>query len=134
MGLLKKLKKMRRGTEYRINREILIKYVNENIALSSDKNLSFVDEFYLRTDDGKEEIHITIINYDVPCDDELVSENLLHGIVIFANAGGFYNPEQDEKYYGMQDLVNVKLAEFPEIFILRNDLGEPVSLERYKVG
>lgn len=134
MGLLKKLKEIWKGAEYRINREILIRYVNENIAFSNDNSLSCVDEFYLRADDEHEEIHITILNYDVPCDDEWESEKFLHGIVIFVNAGGTYNPEQDEKYYTVQDLVNIRLVEFPEMFIMRNDLGEPVSLERYKIG
>lgn len=47
MGLLKLIKKFFRGTEYCIDRDILIRYVNETIEFAVKENLSFCDELFL---------------------------------------------------------------------------------------
>ena len=55
------------------------------------------------------------------------------GIVIFVNEKKAYDPEHDEKYYSAEDFINFKLINFPEEFVLLNDLVAPASLEPYKI-
>ena len=96
--------------------------------------LPFCDEFYLMPDEGKtEKLHISIINYDVDDGERLDAEKNMTGIVIFVNEKKAYDPERDEKYYTSEDLINFKLINFPEEFILLNELVAPVSLEAYKI-
>lgn len=133
MGLLNLIKKFFRGTEYCIDRDILINYVNETINFAIEENLSFCDEFYLFPDKNSDVLHVTIINYDAPCKNPLESENNLSGIVIFINNGSQYNPEKDEKFYKIQELVSMKLSSYPEKFIMTNEWIEPASLEKYKI-
>ena len=80
-----------------------------------------------------EKLHICIINYDADDGDCLDSEKNMKGIVIFVNEKKAYDPEYDEKYYSSEDFINLKLINFPEEFVLLNDLGAPVSLEPYKI-
>lgn len=50
MGLFKGLKGLFSGTQYRINKTVLIQYANEVITFSKQENLSFCDEFFLSPD------------------------------------------------------------------------------------
>lgn len=133
MGLLKLIKKFFRGTEYCIDRDILIRYVNETIEFAVKENLSFCDELFLFPDKKSDGFHIMIINYDAPCKRPLDSEKNLHGIIIFVNDGSQYNPEKDEKFYTIQELVSMKLSSYPEKFIMTNEWLELASLEKYKI-
>lgn len=133
MGLLKLIKKFFRGTEYCIDRDILVNYVNETIDFSEREQLSFCDEFYLFPDKNSNGLHVIIINYDAPCKNLLESEKNLSGIVIFVNNGSQYNPEKDEKFYTIQELVSMKLFSYPKKFIMSNEWVEPASLENYKI-
>lgn len=133
MGLLKLIKKFFSGTEYCIDRDILINYINETINFAIEENLSFCDEFYLFPDKNSDGIHIIIINYDAPCKKPLESEKKLHGVIIFVNDGSQYNPEKDEKFYKIQELVSIKLSSYPEKFIMTNEWLEPASLKKYKI-
>lgn len=134
MGFLKSIKSFFSGTRYRINREILKDYIEEVIEIARKEELSFCDEFYLmpsEQDTGK--LHICIINYDAKDGEGLESEKNMTGIVIFVNEKKAYDPENDEKYYSSEDFINFKLINYPESFVLLNDLGAPVSLEPYKI-
>lgn len=133
MGLLKSLKRFFSGTQYRINKTVLIQYVNEGIAFCKQQNLSFCDEFTLSSDGKKEKLHLVIINYDAPCEIPLESEEDLTGIIIFLCKGKRYNPEIDEKYYTIEDFVSYQLTYYPEWFMMFYELGEPTSLENYKM-
>lgn len=134
MGFLKSLKSFFVGTSYRINRKILKDYIEEVIAFARKEHLSFCDEFYLMTSEhDTEKLHIFIINYDVKDGDCLDAEKDMSGIVIFVNEKKAYDPEHDEKYYSSKNFVDFKLLNFPDEFILINDLGEPISLEPYKI-
>lgn len=133
MGLLKLIKKFFRATEYCIDRDILINYVNETINFSEREQLSFCDEFFLFPDKNLDGLHIIIINYDAPYRETPIPELNTSGIVIFVNNGSQYNPENDEKFYTIQELVSAKLSSYPEKFIMRNEQVEPASLEKYKI-
>ena len=133
MGFLKAMKLFFSGTKYRINREILIQYVKESIQFSIENELTFCDEFYLNKGEDTSELHLVILNYDVPCDNQFESEKMLKGIIIFEVKGKSYNPETDEKFYSIEDFIDFKLADYGEWFIMRNDLGEPTSLAGYKI-
>lgn len=133
MGFLNKIRKLFAGTEYYIDRNILINYINETIGFAVNEKLSFCDEFFLMSGKNSDGFHVIIINYDAPCKNPSESEKNLSGTVIFVNNGGQYNPEKDEKFYTVQEFVSVKLFSYPEKFIMRNDLTEPVSLEKYKI-
>lgn len=133
MGLLNLIKNFFRGTEYCIDRDILINYVNETISFSEREQLSFCDEFFLSPDRNSDGIHVTIINYDAPYREPPVPELNTSGIVIFVNKGSRHNPENDEKFYTVQELVTAKLSSYPEKFIMRNEQTEPSSLEKYKI-
>lgn len=133
MGFLNLIKKIFRGTEYCIDRDILTNYVNETINFAIEENLSFCDEFYLFHNKKSDRLHIIIINYDAPCKNPLESEKNLHGVIIFVNEGSPYNPEKDEKFYKIQELVSMKLSSYPEKFIMTNEWIEPASLEKYKI-
>lgn len=133
MGILKLIKKFFSGTEYYIDRDILINYVYETIEFAVNERLSFCDEFFLLPDKSSDGLHVIIINYDVPCKNPLESEKSFSGIVIFINNGSQYNPEKDEKFYTIQELISVKLSSYPEKFVMRNDFAEPASLENYKI-
>lgn len=133
MGLLKKIKELFSAAQYRINKTVLIQYANEEIEFCKQDNLCFCDEFFLSPNGTDEKIHIVIINYDAPCETPLESEEGLTGIILFVCKGKQYNPEIDEKYYTIEDLVSCKLTNYPEWFIMINDLGQPTSLEDYKL-
>ena len=133
MGLFKGLKGLFSGTQYRINKTVLVQYANEVITFSKQENLSFCDEFFLSPNGTDEKLHLVIINYDAPCETPLESEEGLTGIIIFVCKGKRHNPEIDEKYYKIEDLVSYKLTDYPEWFIMVNDLGQPTSLENYKL-
>ena len=134
MGLFQRFQSFFSGTKYQINREILKNYIDEVIEFAKAENLPFGDEFYLCADENSSErLHLEIINYDAPCDDCLESEKMLKGIIIFVNSEKTYNPESDEKYYTAEDLIDFKLSEYPEYFLLHHELAEPTSLEEYKI-
>jgi len=133
MGFLKAMKSLFNGTKYWINRDILIQYVNESIQISKENDLSFCDEFYLSKSEDESELHLIVLNYDATCDSPLESEEMLRGVIIFDVKGKHYNPETDTKFYTIEDYINLKLADFGEWFIMRNDLGEPLSLAKYKM-
>ena len=134
MGFLKKMKAFFSGAGYRINRQILKDYIEETIEFARKEELSFCDEFYLMTSEQEtEKLHICIINYDVKESDCLDSEKNLTGIVIFVNEKKAYDPEHDEKYFSSEDFINFRLINYPEEFVLLNDLGAPASLEPYKI-
>lgn len=133
MGLFSKLKSFMSGTKYRINREILIDYVHGAMKLSAECDLCACDEFYLAADEGSVEEHILISNYDATCKNPMESEKGLKGFIFFVNRDAYYDPEKDEKFYSIEDLIDFKLADYPEWFIMRNDLGAPVELEPYKI-
>ena len=67
MGLFSKIKDFLRGTIYRINREVLADYMNNEIQFSVENNLSACGEFYLSPSEGETEEHIIITNNDAPC-------------------------------------------------------------------
>lgn len=134
MGLFKSLRSFFSGYRYKINREILKEYIEEVIAFAQKENLPFCDEFYLVSDEAEsDKLHISIINYDAPCDDCYEVEKSMRGIIIFVNEKKCYDPEQDEKYYTAEDLISFKLINYPESFILINDQIAPASLEQYKI-
>lgn len=133
MGLIEKFKKFFQRTKYRINRKILIDYVNETISFCKQENLIFVDEFDIKPDEDGEGMHLVILNYDAPCDTPYEEEKDMTGIVIFlCENQKHYQPATDEKFYSIEDFVRLKMIDDPEWFILINDLGEPKSLEPYK--
>ncbi len=133
MGLFSKLKSFMEGTKYRINREILIEYIKGSMKLSVECDLCSCDEFYLAPEEGDVEEHILIINNDATCKNPMESEEGLKGFIFYVNRDSYYNPEKDEKYYSIEDLIAFKLEGYPEWFIMRNDLGEPAELEPYKI-
>lgn len=134
MGFLKSLKSFFAGTRYRINRGILKDYIEEVITFAKNENISFCDEFYLMPSEQEtEKLHICIINYDAKDGSCLDSEKDMTGIIIFVNEKKAYDPENDEKYYSPENFVDFRLLNFPDEFILINDLGEPVSIEPYKI-
>lgn len=133
MGLLKLIKNFFGGTEYCIDKDVLVNYVNEAIDFSEREQLSFCDEFYLFPDKNSDGIHVIIINYDAPYRESTEPELNTSGIVIFVNNGSQYNPEKDEKFYTIQELVSAKLSSYPAKFIMRNEQVEPSSLEKYKI-
>lgn len=133
MGLFSKLKSFMAGTKYRINREILIDYVKNAMKLSVECDLCFCDEFYLAPEEGGIEEHILITNNDATCKNPMESEKGLKGFIFYVNRGSYYDPEKDEKFYSIEDLIDFKLVDYPEWFIMRNDLGEPRELEPYKI-
>ncbi len=130
MGLLSRVKAFLRGPRYRINREILAEYVNESMQFSVENDLSLCDEFYLSpTEDGIAE-HIIIINNDATCDCPLESEKDFTGFTLYVNRSSYYNPEKDEIYRSIEELIRYKLADFPEWFIIR---GEIVEADKYEL-
>ena len=134
MGFFSKLKSFMSGTKYRINREILIEYVKGSMKLSVECDLCSCDEFYLAPyEDGIEE-HILILNYDATCKNPMDSEKGLKGFIFYANRDSYYDPEKDDKFSSIEDLIDFKLANYPEWFIMRNDLGVPTELEQYKIN
>ena len=133
MGLFSKLKAFMAGTKYRINREILIDYVKGSMKLSVECDLCACDEFYLAPYEVGIEEHILIFNYDATCKNPMDSEKGLKGFVFYVNRDSYYDPEKDEKFYSIEDLIDFKLAGYPEWFIMRNDLGAPTELELYKI-
>jgi len=132
MGLFSKLKTFFKGTRYKINREILASYVKESMKLSVEYDLSSVDEFYLSSADGEAEDHIVITNNDATCKNPLESEVNLTGFTLYVNRTSYYDPEKDEVFHSIEELIDNKLAYYPEWFLMRNDSGEPVKLEPYK--
>lgn len=134
MGLFKSLRSFFSGYQYRINREILRDYLDEVIAFAKEENLSLCDEFYLAADETENvKLHLSIINYDVPCDSCFEAEESMRGIIIFVNEKKQYDPEHDEKYYTPEDMINIKLIDYPQSFILHHEYAAPVSLEKYKI-
>ena len=53
MGLFSKIKDFLRGPIYRINREVLADYMNNEIQFSVENNLSACGEFYLSQSEGE---------------------------------------------------------------------------------
>ncbi|SDX28810.1 hypothetical protein SAMN04488579_10137 [Eubacterium barkeri] len=133
MNLFNGLKRLFSGTQYRINRDILLQYMNEDISFSKQENLCFCDEFFLSPNEADEKLHIVIINYDAPCKTPLESEEGLTGVIIFVCKGKKYNPEIDQKYYTIEDFITYKLANYPEWFTMVNELVQPTSLANYKL-
>lgn len=134
MGLFKSLRSFFSGYQYRINREVLKDYLAEVIAFAKEEKLSLCDEFYLVADENENvKLHISIINYDVPSDDCFEVEKWMRGIIIFVNDKKQYDPEHDEKYYTAEDLINIKLTDYPQSFFLHHEYAAPVSLEKYKI-
>ena len=61
MGLFSKIKDFLRGPIYRINREVLADYMNNEIQFSVENNLSACGEFYLSPLEGEtDEIYRTV--------------------------------------------------------------------------
>lgn len=133
MGFLKKLLQFGKS-DYLINRDVLARYIDEQIEFSKENYVSFADEFFLfKNDDEKNKIRINIINYDVP--DEYSPEEMdMHGIVIYAGKGKNAGVESGKKYYTSKDLIDFELIDLPEYFVLRNELCDPVSLEHFKIN
>ena len=98
MGLFSKIKDFLRGPIYRINREVLADYMNNEIQFSLENNLSACGEFYLSPSEGETEEHIIITNNDAPCKCPMESEKDFTGITIYANRSSYYDPEKDEIY------------------------------------
>ena len=67
MGLLSRIKSFLRGPIYRINREVLADYMNNEIQFSVEHNLSACGEFYLSPSEEGPEEHIITTNNDAPC-------------------------------------------------------------------
>ena len=92
MGLFSKIKDFLRGTIYRINREVLADYMNNEIQFSVENNLSACGEFYLSPSEGETEEHIIITNNDAPC--KCPMESIL--------AYDFDEPEKDFRHYDLR--------------------------------
>lgn len=134
MGIIEKLKRLFTGSRYLITRSVLEKYIDEVIGFARNEGLSFCDEFYLTDkEDYTERLHVCIINYDAEDGSCLESEKDLTGVIIFVNDKKSYDPANDSKYYSARQFIECVLPLFPEKFILENDLGEPKSLEAYKI-
>ena len=80
MGLFSKIKDFLRGPIYRINREVLADYMNNEIQFSVENNLSACGEFYLSPSEDEPEEHIIITNNDAPCKCPMESEKDFTGI------------------------------------------------------
>ena len=132
MNIFSKLKSLMKGNSYLIDRDILSKYINESIKLSNDFSLSAVDEFFVSAAEGEQEEHIVITNNDIPCDNKLKSEEGLSGITIYVNRTPYYDPEKDDIYTDINELISDKLGDFPDRFILRHE-GNIVSLKEYQI-
>lgn len=130
MGLFSKIKDFLRGPIYRINREVLADYMNNEIQFSVENNLSACGEFYLSPSEGETEEHIIITNNDAPCKCPMESEKDFTGITIYANRCSYYDPEKDEIYRTVDEFLRFKLNEFPEWFIFR---GETSDLDKYMI-
>ena len=65
MGLFSKIKDFLRGSIYRINREVLADYMNNEIQFSVEHNLSACEEFYLSPSEGETEEHKKSASYDI---------------------------------------------------------------------
>lgn len=59
-------------------------------------------------------------------------ERGLTGITIYVTRESYYNPEKDEAYTNVNDFINIKLAKYPERFIIRCTLCIE-GLEPYKI-
>ena len=130
MGLFSKIKDFLRGPIYRINREVLADYMNNEIQFSVENNLSACGEFYLSPSEDEPEEHIIITNNDAPCKCPMESEKDFTGITIYANRSSYYDPEKDEIYRTVDEFIRFKLNEFPEWFIFR---GETSDLDKYMI-
>lgn len=134
MGFFKKIKKtLFSSSMYEINKNILTKYINNSIQYAQEENSSFCDEFFIAINENEQRKHITIINYDAPCDCPLEEEKGLKGIILFVNDGGFYKPQSDKKYYNVEDFINFELNNYPEKFILIHEQVSPTELKQYKI-
>ena len=89
MGLLSRIKSFLRGPIYRINREVLADYMNNEIQFSVEHNLSACGEFYLSPSEEGPEEHIITTNNDAPCKCPMDSEKDFTGITIYANRSYF---------------------------------------------
>ena len=134
MGLFKSLFSHFSAWKYKIDRKILKEYINESIEFGQKEKLPLCDQFYLAKDEKENvNLHIAVINFDAPCDNCLDVEKSMEGTIIFVNKEKKYDPEHDEEFYTTEDFINIKLIDFPESFILYNEYGAPVSLEKYKI-
>ncbi len=133
MGFLDKLKsKFKSEFTYKINRDILDAYINQTIQEVPD--MPMIDEFFVKRDmEDKNAIHVFIANYDIPCNGQHDCERDLSGIIIWVNNEKSYNPETDEKFRLARDFIDMKLQDFPEEFILVNELCGPASLKQYEI-
>lgn len=130
MGLLSRIKSFLRGPIYRINREVLADYMNNEIQFSVEHNLSACGEFYLSLSEEGPEEHIITTNNDAPCKCPMDSEKDFTGITIYANRSSYYDPEKDEIYHTVDEFIRFKLDGFPEWFIFR---GETSELDKYMI-
>ena len=133
MGFFDKLKaKFKSEFTYKINRDILDSYINKTIQEVPD--MPMIDEFFIKRDmEDMNAIHVFIANYDVPCDGQLDCEKDLSGIIIWVNNKKSVDPETDEKFRLTRDFIDMKLVDFPEEFILVNELVGPKMLEQYEI-
>ena len=126
------LKNFFKGYTFEIDRDILKKYVESEIEFSKNNQIDSVSEFVLMKDkDSKEEIYVTIIDYDIPNDMKTEIEKNFSGIVIWVNDKGGFDPTEDEHYCTIEEFIDAKLNDFGERFVLKNELGAPKLLEPY---
>lgn len=133
MGFFSWLKRSVNGNRYLITREIFADYVNDSMKFSTEHDLSAVDEFYICAYENDYEEHIVITNNDATCDCPLDSEIGLTGFSIYVNRTKFYDPEKDEVFKSVEELINAKLKEYPKWFYFRHDLCLPPEFEQYKI-
>jgi len=117
MGFLKKLFKL--DFKYKVTRELLIQYINEDIKLSYENNLAFISEFFIKKDIGaSDKLHVEVLNYDIPNKNQLEIEKSFAGVQIFIINEKVYNPETDKRYSTAESFVEAELADYPEEVIL----------------
>lgn len=133
MGIVSWFKRQLKGERYLITREVLAEFVNDSMKFSSENDLSAVDEFYIHAYENDYEEHVVITNNDATCDCPLESEIGLTGFSIYVNRTSFYDPEKDEVYKTVEELIDVKLQNYPKWFYLRHDISSHPMLEQYKI-
>lgn len=132
MGFFKNLFKSE--FKYKINREVLINYINEQMKFSYDNSLSYVDELFIMKDvESSDKLHVEILNYDIPCKDQLEAEKDFSGIQIFVNHEKVYNPETDKRYNTVESFVDFELADYPEEVIMQIVGSDCPKLKEFEI-
>lgn len=132
MGFFKKLFKS--DFKYKVTREMLVQYINEDIKISYENNLAFISEFFIKKDIGaSDKLHVEVLNYDFPGENLSEIEENFAGVQIFVNNEKVYNPETDKRYSTAESFVEAELADYPEEVILEIVGVDSVLLKAYEI-